>query len=100
MRDHNHIGWRSCLTIERKRAVISVREVEWPSYMTRSITRRQALKTLATLATAATGAAVVGLYAWRIEPHWVEFTYPVLPVAGFPRELVGCSLALFVASRL
>src|SRR5438046_5306472 len=58
--------------------------------MKRSITRRQALKTLAT---AATGAAVVGLYAWRIEPHWLEFTYPVLAIAGLPRELEGCTIA-------
>jgi len=56
--------------------------------MTKPITRRQALRSLA-----AAGAAALGLYAWRIEPHWLEFTYPMLPVVGLPHELVGCRVA-------
>jgi predicted MPP superfamily phosphohydrolase len=54
------------------------------------ITRRTALKTLV-----ATGActAAVGLYTWRVEPHWLEFTYPLLPISGLPRELEGATLA-------
>jgi uncharacterized protein len=58
--------------------------------MTRPITRRRALKSLAA---AGASAAALGLYAWRIEPHWLEFTYPVLPIVGLPEELVGCRLA-------
>lgn len=58
--------------------------------MTRSITRRQAIQTMAA---AAFGSVALGLYAWRIEPHWLEFTYPELPIAGLPRELEGRTLA-------
>jgi len=55
-----------------------------------AITRRQALKSL--VATGAS-ASILGFYAWRIEPHWLEFTYPELPVAGLPPELESCTLA-------
>jgi uncharacterized protein len=58
--------------------------------MTRMLTRRQALNTLAV---AGSGSLVMGLYAWRVEPHWLEFTYPVLPVNGLPHELEGHTLA-------
>jgi predicted MPP superfamily phosphohydrolase len=34
----------------------------------------------------------VGLYTWRVEPHWLEFTYPALPVSGLPTELEGRTL--------
>jgi len=54
------------------------------------LTRRQALKTLAV---AGTGALMTGLYTWRVEPHWLEFTYPVLPIWGLPPELEGRILA-------
>jgi predicted MPP superfamily phosphohydrolase len=54
------------------------------------LTRRKALKTLAM---AGTGALMTGLYTWRVEPHWLEFTYPVLPVWGLPSELEGRTLA-------
>lgn len=55
--------------------------------MTTRISRRQALVSLA-------GAtAAVGLYTWRIEPHWLEFTFPRLPIRGLPRELEGRTLA-------
>jgi predicted MPP superfamily phosphohydrolase len=55
--------------------------------MARTLNRRRAIKSLV-----AAGLGV-GLYTWRIEPHWLEFTYPVLPVSGLPRELEGRTLA-------
>jgi predicted MPP superfamily phosphohydrolase len=58
--------------------------------MTRTPTRRQALRLLTV---AGSGTALLGLYTWRIEPHWLEFTHPELPVAGLPRELEGRTLA-------
>jgi len=39
------------------------------------------------------GALMVGLYTWRVEPHWLEFTHPVLPIAGLPGELEDAQLA-------
>jgi len=54
------------------------------------ITRRQALQGMGA---AGMGALLVGLYTWRVEPHWLEFTHPVLPTAGLPRELEGRTLA-------
>ena len=58
--------------------------------MERMITRRRALQGFAAVGTSA---LATGLYAWRVEPHWLEFTYPVLPVAGLPQELEGRTLA-------
>lgn len=58
--------------------------------MTKILTRRRALQGMAA---AGAGAVMVGLYTWRIEPHWLEFTYPALPIAGLPRELEGRTLA-------
>jgi predicted MPP superfamily phosphohydrolase len=43
--------------------------------------------------TAGAGAALTGLYTWRVEPHWLEFTYPTLPVRGLPEGLEGKALA-------
>jgi uncharacterized protein len=54
---------------------------------TRKFTRRQALTSLAGFG------ALVGLYTWRVEPHWLEVTNPMLPVHGLPRELEGRTLA-------
>ena len=54
------------------------------------ITRRQAVRTLVV---AGCGAAALGLYTWRIEPHWLEFSYPILTVRGLPQELQGGTLA-------
>jgi predicted MPP superfamily phosphohydrolase len=34
-------------------------------------------------------AAGTGLYAWRIEPRWVEFVERPLPIAGLPDALAG-----------
>ena len=53
-------------------------------------TRRRALKSLFA---AGTAAAFTGIYTWRWEPHWLEFTYPALPVRGLPPELEGRTLA-------
>jgi predicted MPP superfamily phosphohydrolase len=58
--------------------------------MQKKLTRRQVVRVL--VATAS-GAALVGFYTWRIEPHWLQLTFPVLPIAGLPRELEGCTLA-------
>jgi predicted MPP superfamily phosphohydrolase len=54
------------------------------------ITRRRALKTLAN---AGAGTAVLGLYTWRVEPHWLQLTHPDLPINGLPSELEGRTLA-------
>jgi len=56
--------------------------------MNKFLTRRQSLKLLA----AGTSAAALGLYTWGIEPHWLEFTFPDLPIAGLPHELDGRTL--------
>jgi len=34
----------------------------------------------------------VGLYTWRVEPHWLEFTQSVLSIRGLPEELQGRTL--------
>jgi predicted MPP superfamily phosphohydrolase len=34
----------------------------------------------------------VGLYAWQVEPHWVEYVERVLPIAHLPGPLVGARL--------
>lgn len=53
-------------------------------------TRRRALKSLLA---AGTTAALTGLYTWRWEPHWLEFTYPALPVRSLPAALEGRTIA-------
>jgi predicted MPP superfamily phosphohydrolase len=53
------------------------------------LTRRQFL---ALGGTAAAGAAGAGLYAWQVEPHWVEVVRRRMPLAGLPSELVGRTL--------
>jgi uncharacterized protein len=58
--------------------------------MSRILTRRQVLRVLAA---AGSGTVALGLYSWGVEPHWLEFTYPVLPIPGLPHELVGRTLA-------
>ncbi len=42
---------------------------------------------------AALGGIGVGLYTWRVEPHWVEVVRRDLPVADLPDSLVGRTLA-------
>ena len=51
--------------------------------------RRKALKLLGQ-GTAA--AALAGLYAWRIEPYWVEFVERDLPIRHLPPDLEGKTL--------
>ncbi|HLJ86203.1 MAG TPA: metallophosphoesterase [Candidatus Angelobacter sp.] len=53
------------------------------------VTRRHALKSLIFGA----GALSIGLYTWRVEPHWLEFTNPALPIHGLPASLEGRTLA-------
>ncbi len=56
----------------------------------RRLTRRRLLK-----AAAAGGAALclgLPLYAWRIEPHWIEVVDRDLPLAGLPRRWRGRTL--------
>lgn len=45
------------------------------------------------LSTSAAAAAGVGLYTWRIEPHWLEIVHRPLPVRGLPAVLAGRTLA-------
>lgn len=53
------------------------------------ITRRRFLRASGVMVGAA---AATGLYAWRIEPHWVEFVRRRLPIANLPLALVGRTL--------
>ncbi len=39
------------------------------------------------------GSVGLGLYAWRIEPHWVEFVHRPLPITRLPSALEGTTLA-------
>src|SRR5262249_26464600 len=50
------------------------------------ITRRRLTTLAATAASVATG---VGLYTWRVEPHWLERVERELPIVGLPAALVG-----------
>ena len=52
--------------------------------------RRQFLKTVRYVIYG--GGLLTGLYAWRVEPHWLEFTHRELPIANLPAELVGTTL--------
>src|SRR5436190_23979634 len=49
------------------------------------MTRRSVLRLLA-------AAAGVGLYTWRVEPHWLEIVRRPLPIRNLPRALDGLSL--------
>jgi len=35
----------------------------------------------------------LGLYSWRVEPHWLEITKRTLPIADLPHSLAGATLA-------
>lgn len=52
----------------------------------RRFTRRRFLAALAS------GAALTGFYAWRIEPHWLEFVRRDLPIESLPPGLIGRTL--------
>jgi predicted MPP superfamily phosphohydrolase len=51
--------------------------------------RRDFMKVMSAAGAAGLG---TGLYAWRIEPHWVEFVHRVMPVRNLPDHLVGRTL--------
>ena len=53
------------------------------------MTRRQFLRFGAL--TAGIG-GTAGLYAWQVEPFWLEFVERPMPIEGLPRELVGKTL--------
>lgn len=48
----------------------------------------------------ALGAASLGLYTWRIEPHWLEIVRRPPPIAGLPKTLVGKRLLLYIIMKL
>jgi predicted MPP superfamily phosphohydrolase len=54
------------------------------------LTRRRAITSLLA---AGAAAAFTGFYTWRVEPHWLEFTYPLLRVRGLPDRLSARTLA-------
>ena len=54
------------------------------SYLPR-VTRRRFLTMLG-------GAAALGFYTWRVEPHWLEFVHRDMPIPGLPDHLVGKTL--------
>jgi len=56
------------------------------------LTRRRFVAALLGLG-ALGGGALGGLYALRIEPHWIEVTRPTLPIAGLPGALDGLTIA-------
>jgi predicted MPP superfamily phosphohydrolase len=58
--------------------------------MAKLLTRRQTIKALVT---AGSSALLLGLYTWQVEPHWLELTYPELPVTRLAQALDGLSLA-------
>ena len=49
------------------------------------LTRRRFLAALG-------GAALLGLYTWRVEPHWVEVVHREMPIPNLPDHLVGKTL--------
>ena len=53
------------------------------------LTRREFLK--ASLALTAT-TATAGMYAWQVEPHWLEVVRRDLPILGLPASLAGATL--------
>ena len=53
-------------------------------------TRRDVLKRVVAYGGLGLGS---GLYAWRLEPHWLEIVERPLPIANLPKDLVGSTLA-------
>jgi predicted MPP superfamily phosphohydrolase len=53
-------------------------------------TRRQLLR--AAIAALIASPALVGLYAWQVEPRWVEIVHRPLPIRHLPPALVGRTL--------
>jgi len=78
---------------ERLATTLSTEETNEPGESgteSRGVTRRQFLRH--GLGALGAGAALTGLYTWRVEPEWLEFVDRPLPVRGLPRELVGRTL--------
>lgn len=59
----------------------------WQLKQTKLFTRRRMLA--ATVA----GAAAIGLYTWRVEPHWLQVVRRTLPIRNLPATLEGVTLA-------
>jgi predicted MPP superfamily phosphohydrolase len=53
------------------------------------LTRRRFLQTVGTSVGAAMG---VGVYTWRVEPHWLEIVHRPLPISQLPASLAGRTL--------
>ncbi|MGB2634160.1 MAG: metallophosphoesterase [Candidatus Acidiferrum sp.] len=53
------------------------------------LSRRRAIRALTAVGVSA---AAIGLYTWRVEPHWLEFTHSFLRIRGLPIEIEGCTL--------
>lgn len=56
---------------------------------TSSMTRRQFTRTVTRLATLG---FATGVYAWRLEPYWVEYVRRTLPIENLPSRLIGQTL--------
>src|SRR5262245_19331768 len=44
------------------------------------------------MAAGAAGLGTLGLYTWRVEPHWLQVVNRTMPVRHLPHELIGASL--------
>jgi predicted MPP superfamily phosphohydrolase len=53
---------------------------------------RRSFLRAAVAGSAAVCAAGVGLYTWRVEPHWLELVFRPLPIRNLPRSLEGRTL--------
>lgn len=56
------------------------------------VSRRKFLKGAAALA--GTG-ALMSLYSWQVEPHWLEFVHKRMPIANLPKSLAGKTVLQF-----
>lgn len=61
----------------------------------RRVSRRRFLKIVGLSAGGLVASAgLAGLYAWRIEPHWIQIVRRDLPIANLPPPLAGRTLAV------
>lgn len=56
------------------------------------LSRRWSRRRFITAAGAVSASAAVGLYTWRVEPHWLEIVRRPLTIRGLPRALHGRTL--------
>lgn len=54
--------------------------------------RRRCLTRRRFLAAGAASLGALGLYAWRVEPHWLQVVHRAMPIRNLPHELVGATL--------